>query len=77
MRAMALNLGRSAKGYRCPTPTARNHRQGARNSLLMIHSVPSQMAVSTLDPRACFQAGAPDNAINSKLGPQNAMTMKA
>lgn len=43
----------------------------------MSHSAPNQKAVSTLDTKACFQAGAPDKAINTRLGPQNAIKMNA
>jgi hypothetical protein len=41
----------------------------------MNHPAPSQKAVSTAEPNACFHAGAPDSAISNKPVPQNAITM--
>ena len=69
------NGQRSAVSGQSRTRIWRSHRHGARNILLMNHSAPSQKAASTIDPSACFQAGAPDIAISSKLGPQNAIRM--
>ena len=61
--------------YRGLAPTIRNHRHGAKNIRLMNHPAPSQKAVSTAEPNACFHAGAPDSAISNKPVPQNAITM--